>query len=269
MKFNMAVVDALSSLMLIATVALILPTALYSTFPKSGGVDIGEKIISFSRATASVLLLIYLIYLYFQLRTHTSLFLDEKDDVQVTSGREGEEDENVEEEEGEEEEGGGEMPGEEEADAPRDRENDELPSTRQVYTAVAILIPSAAAIMKCTQYLIDNVDEAAKVGNISKTFVGAILLPIASNAPEFFAVIAASRKKRVNYAIGVIVGSILQVALFVLPILVVVGWLLRQEMTLYFETSQTCMLFLAVLMVNQVLQGGRYTYLHGMMLLSL
>lgn len=256
-RFKMAVVDALSSLMLIATMALILPTALYSTFPKSVGVDIGEKIISFSRATASVLLLIYLIYLYFQLKTHKSLFLDEKEDFQVTSDWQGE----AVEERGRE--------GAEVDDGLAVQEDDELPSERQVYTAVAILILSAAAIMNCTQYLIDSVDDTARVGHISKTFIGMIVLPIASNAPELFAVMGASRKGRINYAIGVIVGSILQVALFVLPALVILGWLMGQGMSLYFKTSQTCMLFLAVLMVNQVLQGGWYTYLHGVILLSL
>ena len=80
--------------------------------------------------------------------------------------------------------------------------------------------------------------------------------------------VAASRKKKINFVIRVIIGSILQIALFVLSILVAIGWLMGRAMDLYFETSQTYILLLAVVTVNQVLQVGQYMYLHGVMLLS-
>ena len=123
--------------------------------------------------------------------------------------------------------------------------------------------------MTCTHYFVDRLDETARFARVSKTFVALIVIPFASNAPEAATVIAAAHKERINYAIGVIVGSILQIALFVLPILVVVGWFLTRPMTLYFETSQTCILFLAVMLVNHLLEDGKYTYLHGIMLLSM
>jgi Ca2+:H+ antiporter len=236
--------------MIITAMALILPTVLYATLTNTTKIE--DKIRSFSRATAVALLVIYAIYLYFQLHTHKEVFLNEADDVGVASG-----------------EINGRREGNGVTEEPPEQEDQPETSSQPPYTAAAILIVSTAAIMICTNYFIDNLDATAKFTHLSKTFIAMILIPIASNAPECSAVITASRKGRINYAIGVIVGSILQIGLFVLPILVIIGWILDRPMTLYFETSQTSVLFLAVLMVNQLLQEGKYTYLHGIMLLSL
>jgi len=265
LEFNQNVVDSLSSLIIIAAAALILPTMLYSTFPNT--VDLKDMILSFSRATAGVLLLIYIAYLYFQFWTHSDLFMDEEDDVKeqgeasrIQSQETGEATQSQ-EIEGAQASDGPSASGEQEVDMPER-------SAREVYLATAALVGSAAAVVICTYFFIDKLDETANFFHVTKTFVALIVIPFASNAPEGSTVIAASQKEHINFAIGVIVGSILQIALFVLPILVVIGWLVGQPMTLYFETSQTCILFLSVLVVNNLLQDGKYTYLHGVMLLS-
>lgn len=94
-------------------------------------------------------------------------------------------------------------------------------------------------------------------------------MPIASNAPEMAAVISTSRTGRTGYAIRIIVGSILQIVLLVIPLLVMLGWIIQQPMTLDFETFQTTILFFAVLMVARILRDIKYTYLHGIMLIEL
>src|SRR5437763_1060762 len=75
LKFNPNVVSTLSSLMIIAAVALILPTALYSTFPNTS--HITATILSCSRATACVLLLVYIAYLSSHFGTHPDAFVQE------------------------------------------------------------------------------------------------------------------------------------------------------------------------------------------------
>jgi Ca2+:H+ antiporter len=242
--------------MLIAAVALILPTVLFST------VTAGAKILSFSRATTAVLLVIYIVYLYFQMKTHKDVFMEEKDDVDHDAYGHGPE----------AHAGGNAGPqvqqgGDGEGEAADDE--DETPSMRKVYIATVVLVVSGVAIGKCTHNFIESLDGMTQTLGITKTFVAIILIPMASNAPEMSQVVAASRKKKINFAIGVIVGSILQIALFVLPILVVIGWLMDREMNLNFEPSQSYILLLAVMIVNQVLQDGQYTYLHGVMLLTM
>jgi Ca2+:H+ antiporter len=230
-KLNAAMADALSSLMIITTVALILPTALTSASndnsksPEFVHRNSDPPMISnFSRGSAIVLLVLYALYLYFQLGTHKHLFNDQNDETGTS----------------------------EESQEP----------THSVYIATIVLITSVVGIVACTYFFLDSVD-------LTNRFIAAILIPIASNAPEFSSVVAASRNGRINFAIGVIVGSILQIGLFVIPVLVALGWIIHKEMTLDFEVFQTTILFLAVFVVNRLLQDGQYTYVQGTMLVGL
>jgi Ca2+:H+ antiporter len=228
--------DALSSLMIITATALILPTALYSTFTSAEQEESENRIRSFSRGSAFVMLGLYVIYLHFEL-THSQVFLNPPEE-----------------------------PVEEEDQIDIDGETQSV--QLNPYTAMAILLTATFGIVICANYLVDSVDGTSKATHITKTFIAAILIPIASNAPEA-ATIISSRGSKVNYGIGVIVGSILQIALFVIPFLVIIGWIIGQPLTLYFETFQTTMLFLSVLVVNRLLQDRVYTYVQGAMLVAL
>lgn len=255
--------DALSSLMIISAVALILPTALYSTFEASKPVDLDQQILNFSRGTAAVLFILYIAYLFFELKTHKFLFdappdrdvhdwEDESSDVSRVQSRQVTQ-----------------------PSTPRITERDmELalqettPISQILFTFTALII-AAAGIMICSHFLLSSIAKTSEVTNISRTFIATILIPIASNAPEGASVIAASQSGRIDFALGVIVGSILQIALCVIPILVMLGWAIHQPMTLNFEAFQTIILFLAILFVNHLLQNGKYTYMHGLMLIGL
>ncbi len=250
--------------MTIAAVVLVLPTVLYSTFPKR--IDISHKILLFSRATAIVLLLVYVVYLYFQMGTHREVFISEDQDIGLSnaiSGGDAQRSEHRPQEGAQNEEGY--------TTAPVQQHQDESQtiSAAEICKAVAVLLFCGAAIGICTYNMMTNIDQTAELAYTTKTFIATIILPIVSNAPELSSVYWAARDRRINFAIAVIVGSILQIALFVLPILVVVGWCINRHMRLYYETSQTCVLFLAFLIVNQILQDGRYTYLNGAMLITM
>lgn len=61
-----------------------------------------------------------------------------------------------------------------------------------------------------------------------------------------------------DLSIGFAVGSSMQIALFVLPGIVVVGWIAgKEDMMLYFDTFQIAILFVAVLLVNYLIQNGK------------
>ncbi|EFY86011.1 hypothetical protein J3458_021206 [Metarhizium acridum] len=256
LNVNSAVADTLSTLMIITTVALVLPAALYSTFAsKSGGErDLRRMVLNFSRATAIVLLCVYVAYLYFQLRTHSSIFVDEDDEDEENR----EEDEDVFQSS---------LP-QCQAAAAEEVPQTDRPSMSDISVAALTLVVSGLLIAKCTTNFMDSLNGTSRAWNISKTFIAIIIMPLASNASELAQVVAASRNQKIDFAIGVIIGSILQISLFVLPLLVVLGWMLRLPMDLYFEPSQTYILLLAVIMVNQVLQDKHYTFLHGTLLIS-
>jgi Ca2+:H+ antiporter len=131
------------------------------------------------------------------------------------------------------------------------------------YAASVVLVSATFGIMSCTHPLIHSIDKTTKVAHTAQTFIAAVLIPIARNAPRRVALLAVSLSGRVNFAIGVIVDGILQIALFVIPVLVILSWIIQQPMTLYFETFQTIVAFFTILVVNRLLQDGKYSYIQA------
>lgn len=74
----------------------------------------------------------------------------------------------------------------------------------------------------------DSIDALTKRGHISETFVGLILLPIVGNAAEHATAVTVACKDKMDLAIGVAVGSSMQIALLVLPLIVVIGWIMGE-----------------------------------------
>jgi Ca2+:H+ antiporter len=262
---------ALSSLMIITAVTLILPTALYSAFESTAPLDLEKQILAFSRGTAAVLFVLYIAYLNFSFGTHKELF-DPKLETNQSAASNGAGDSNVliEQETRQatqdiERDTHGDTERDAGPDAPQDLEQ-APPSSSSHLAAFTALVCAAAGIMFCANFLLDSIDATSEATHITRTFIATIVIPIASNAPECATVLSCHT---VDFAVGVIVGSILQIALFVIPALVMLGWAVNQPMTLNFETFQTIILFLAILLVNHLLQNGRYTYMHGLMLVGL
>lgn len=71
-----------------------------------------------------------------------------------------------------------------------------------------------------------------------------------------------------DLAIGVSLGSAIQISIFMTPFLVVLGWAIGQPMTLYFKSFETITLFVAVLVVNYLLQDGKSNWLEGAQLMA-
>ena len=81
---------------------------------------------------------------------------------------------------------------------------------------------------------------------MKKTFVGLILLPIVGNAAEHATAVTVAIKDKMDLAIGVAVGSSMQIALLVIPFIVILGWIIgKDDMTLNFDPFQIIVLFVA------------------------
>ena len=61
----------------------------------------------------------------------------------------------------------------------------------------------------------------------------------------------------------------MQIALLVTPFLVILGWIIGQDMTLHFETFETVVFFLSVLITNYLIADGKSNYLEGAMLVGM
>jgi len=95
-----------------------------------------------------------------------------------------------------------------------------------------------------------------------------ILLPIVGNAAEHVTAVVVSYKNKMDLALGVAIGSSMQIALFVTPFLVILGWIIGQPMTLHFQAFETVVFFLSVTVVNSLIQDGKSNYLEGAMCLG-
>ncbi|KIV98060.1 calcium/proton exchanger [Exophiala mesophila] len=226
-SFNSTVASTMSSLMTVATSSLIIPATLYAVMDKSDAQE--DNIMILSRGTSIILLLIYVAYLYFQLKSHAHLFDD----------AEAQEQEGVEAE------------------------------VLGPWAAGFALVFVTVLVAICAEYLVDSIDSIVEEAHISKTFIGLILIPIVGNAAEHVTAVIVAWKNKMDLAIGVAIGSSLQIALFVTPFLVVLGWIMDRPMTLHFETFETVSFFLASLVVVLLIQDGKSNYLEGLLCLGM
>lgn len=75
-------------------------------------------------------------------------------------------------------------------------------------------------------------------------------------------------KNKMDLAIGVAVGSSIQIALFLTPFMVILGWIMDKPMTLYFTLFETVCLFVSAFIINFLILDGRSNYLEGALLCS-
>jgi Ca2+:H+ antiporter len=228
--FNETVASTMSSLMAVAATCLIIPATMYAALSKSSA-DSLENILVLSRGTAIIMLILYVLYLIFQLKTHASLF-----DAEAQDGEDGESAE---------------------------------PEILGPVAAGIALVLVTILVAVCAEYLVDSIDSIVASSGVSKTFIGLILLPIVGNAAEHVTAVVVAYKDKMDLAIGVAIGSSMQIALFVTPFLVILGWAMGQEMTLHFKGFETVVFFLSVLVVNYLIQDGKSNYLEGCMCLGL
>ncbi|KAJ7119907.1 Sodium/calcium exchanger protein-domain-containing protein, partial [Mycena crocata] len=137
-----------------------------------------------------------------------------------------------------------------------------------VAAGVALLITTVVTSF-CADYLVASIEETAERYSIPKPFIGLILLPIVANAAEHVTSVWMAMKGRMELTIGICVGSSIQIATFVVPLLVIVGWIADHELTLFFANFETIVLFVSVFLVNTLIQDGKSNYMEGLMLVTL
>ena len=140
------------------------------------------------------------------------------------------------------------------------RDPGDEPDQPQLSIAVAIitLCISTALVGICAEFLVDSINQLVEIAHLSKTFVGLILLPIVGNAAEHATAVTVAIKDKMDLAIGVAVGSSMQIALLLIPFIVVLGWCLgNDDMNLQFDGFQIAILFVTVLLVNYLIGDGK------------
>jgi len=140
-------------------------------------------------------------------------------------------------------------------------------STWTLRRSIITLVVAALAIGLLSEILVSATEEAVKSLGLSEIFVGLILIPIIGNAAENSSAILMAMKGRMDLAVGIAVGSSIQVALVVAPILVFLGALFRKPMDLAFTTMEVVSVALAVAVASSVIRDGESDWLEGSFLL--
>jgi len=278
--FNTTVAQTSASLLALAVAAVIVPTVfdISSETPQS---DVAKL----SRGTSLILLFVYAGYLLFQLKTHSSVFAEESQKVEakpfkrsMNGLKEGAIAQGFVQSAGimgghalNQQRTGNEKLRELLTTPPKSEEEDEGEEPQLHFiVAVATLLLSTVIIAFCAEFMVDGISAITEGGGISEEFVGLILLPIVGNAAEHATAVTVAIKDKMDLAIGVAVGSSMQVALFIIPLLVIIGWGLgMDDMSLSFDPFQVAVLFVAVLLVNYLIADGKSHWLEGMLLMCL
>jgi Ca2+:H+ antiporter len=135
--------------------------------------------------------------------------------------------------------------------------------------AALVLAAATAAIAWMSEILVGAIEPTAREFGLSNVFVGVFVVAILGNAAEHATAISAAMKDRMDLSLSISIGSSVQVALFVAPVLVLASLVLGPApMDLAFPVGLVLIVLLSVLITGQVAGDGRSDWLKGMQLLA-
>ena len=220
-----------SSMLFLAIIGLSVPTILFSTVLKPVDVESQIKIQILSDVLAFLLLAVYIAGIIFTFFTHKHLF------VQVHSEEE---------------------------------DYDKGQNHRQWSKKKSFLLLgfSMVGVIAISEILVGSVEATTKQFGFGELFVGAIIVGIVGNAAEHSSAIMLARKGKIDLSIGIAAGSGTQIAIFVVPILVIIGIIIGQPFTLVFTVFELAVVFLAAIILNLIAHDGKSNWFEGVMLTS-
>mmetsp|Transcript_22999 Transcript_22999/g.48500 ORF Transcript_22999/g.48500 Transcript_22999/m.48500 type:complete len:526 (-) Transcript_22999:53-1630(-) len=117
-----------------------------------------------------------------------------------------------------------------------------------------------------SEWLVGSIDGFCEEFNLGRSFVGVIILPVVGNAVEHISAVSVAMKNKMDLALGIALGSSVQIGLFVLPLVVLIGACTGHEMSLKFPSFEVYLYLLAVIIVSLCLGNERSNWLEGSLL---
>ena len=140
-------------------------------------------------------------------------------------------------------------------------------SVRRSVIALAI---AGAAVGLMSEILVGSIEDASASVGLSPFFIGVIVVAIVGNASEHWVAVLVAMKDKMDLSVNIAIGSSVQIALFVAPILVLVSFVLGPApMPLVFNGFEIAGVILAVMVAHQVTNEGKSTWFEGVQLLAL
>ena len=132
--------------------------------------------------------------------------------------------------------------------------------------ALATLAVATLFVALVSEVFVASVQEAAESFGLSSAFVGFIVVALVGAAAEMAAAFSAARKDRLDLSVGIALGSAVQIALFVAPVLVLAsGFIGQSQMDLLFWPGAVVMILVATFTATYLTNGGRSAWYGGVL----
>jgi Ca2+:H+ antiporter len=138
-----------------------------------------------------------------------------------------------------------------------------------VARAALILLGATALVALLSEFLVGTIENMRSTFGLTEVFVGVIIVAIVGNAAEHSTAILMALKNKMDLSVGIAIGSSLQIALFVAPILVFLSYLLGHPMDLEFTRPEVFAIVASVYILFQISGDGETNWIEGVQLLSL
>jgi Ca2+:H+ antiporter len=142
----------------------------------------------------------------------------------------------------------------------------EKPWSRSRSITVLTVVTVLVAVM--SELLVGALDHAAKTLGLTQLFIGVILVALVGNAAEHSTAVMVAMKNKMDLALGIAVGSSLQIALLVAPVLVFASYLFGRPLDLIFTPFEVAAVTISVLIVGFVSIDGESHWMEGAMLVG-
>lgn len=233
-EFNRTAASMGATLMVLASIGLIMPTVYYYLFRAGASLSADElhNVEYLSEEIAVILALIYGLSLIFSLRTHQHLFAGSEEGLPTTG------------------------------------EHHQPEWSRSTSLLVLLLATVGVAVM--AHLLVGTVELAGQALGMNQVFIGVIVVSVVGNAAEHSTAVLVAMKNKMDLAVNIAVGSSLQIALFVAPVLVFASMIMGHShpLDLHFTPLELISIVLAVSILALVCQDGESHWMEGAMLLA-
>jgi Ca2+:H+ antiporter len=230
-RFNATAAGVSSTLLLLSAVGLLVP-AIFHFHVNYHQQQVNEQALSLEISV--VLIAMYALLLFFSLRTHKHLYTgdvatDSRDDARFA----------------------------------------DVEGHWPMWVAMSVLFVATGLTALMSEVLVRAVEAARTQLGLTEVFVGVVVIAIVGNAAEHSTAVLMALKNRMELSFQIAVGSALQIALFVAPVLVFLSYLPGfSQMNLVFTLLEVVAVFVSVLVVGYVAGDGESNWLEGMLLLA-
>ena len=147
------------------------------------------------------------------------------------------------------------------------QEHSETPKWSKLKSLLILLIATLFVVLE-SEFLVKGIDPVVKTLGVSQLFIGVIVIPIIGNAAEHSTSVMMALKNKMEISLEIAIGSSTQIALFVAPLLVFLGYFMGRHLDLLFTSYELIAIIMATVITAMISMDGRSNWLEGAQLLS-